>query len=480
MSSKKALPRILFTVLGVGLVTGAGYWYWQSKDAVRPPELNSVQVSRGDIVMVVTATGDIEPVNTVEVSSQVSGLISEVLVDWNTQVKQGDVLARLDPATYEQKLKQANADLASANASYTLQKLSTDRTSALFAKGLATVQERDQALALLAQAEANLQTKQAAVENAKVDLSRCTVYAPMDGIVMQRAADVGKTVAASLNAPTLFIIADKLARMEIVAAVAEADIGNVAEGQAVNFRVDAYPNRQFKGKVVQIRNYPKTTSNVVTYDTIIEVNNEDLKLKPGMTANAEIIVAERHNVLKITNSALRVRMPEELIVHKGTEMKEASAAPAKVVSNEERRRIMGEIFQQVGYSRESGNPPSPEMITRMQQLAKERGIEFDPSRLTRGSNRSSDSRSGTDTAPVQRTLYRVLASEAKMPQVEAVSTKLGISDSMNTEIIEGLQENDSIVTSVVSSNGSAASGSANPMNPFGGNRGPGAQGGPRR
>src|SRR5207302_5879477 len=167
------------------------------------------------------------------------------------------------------------------------------------------------ATATLHQAEANVQGKQANVEKTKVDLDRCTIYAPIDGIVISRSVDVGQTVAASLSAPVIFTIANDLTKMHIDSNVAEADVGNVEVGQSVDFTVDAFPTRTFHGKVIQVRNAPITVQNVVTYDTVIEVHNDDLKLKPGMTANVSIVIAHRDSVLKVSNAALRFRMPEQ-------------------------------------------------------------------------------------------------------------------------------------------------------------------------
>jgi len=470
MAKKSITPYIVGTVLLAAVGAGA-YWYTQVRGSNKAPEVSSIAVGKGDVIMAVTASGTLQPVTTVEVSSQVSGLISSVLVDYNSVVKSGDVLAKLDPATYEQRLKQAQADFSSAQANFTLTQLTTTRTRELFDKGLATAQERDQAEANLQQADATLKTKQAAVDNAKVDLSRCTIYAPIDGMVLQRSADVGKTVAASLNAPTLFIIANELAKMQIIAAVAEADVGNVEQRQGVNFSVDAYPGRQFKGEITQIRNYPVTQSNVVTYETVIGVSNDDLRLKPGMTANVSIIVSQRNGVLKVSNSALRARVPEELVARK-LELPSAAAtpdaAPKKQLSDEERRKAMREIFTKVGWSPRDGTPPTPEQIQRIQQEAKAAGIEFDPSRF----GRNSQSKAQVSTAPVIRTVYR-LAKEStpEKPVIEAVSVKLGITDGTATEVLEGLAEGDNLVTAVTVATKGSSSSAANPMMPsFGGPR----------
>lgn len=461
MAKSRFPTTLLITTLVLG-AAGAGAWFYFGKAKQTKPEYRTVTVSRGDVTQVVTASGTLEPVTSVEVSSQVSGLITEVLVDYNSLVKEGDVLAKLDPATYDQRLKQAQADLASTKANVQLVRLNTQRTQELFKQGLATEAERDQAEAQLAQAEAQLVTKTASVEDARVNLSRCTIYAPISGIVMQRATEVGKTVAASLNAPTLFLIANDLSKMEIVADVAEADIGNVAEGQRVSFEVDAYPGRTFRGKVSQIRNYPKTTSNVVSYETVIDVSNDDLKLKPGMTANVSITVAEQRNVMKVSNAALRAKVPQELLTT--PKAAEGQPEPAKQVSEEERRKIMQEIFQEVGFSR-GGGRPSPEQLAKIQELAKARGIEFDPSRM--GGGRRNGNQGEKSNQP--RTLYKLTKDALGKESVEAVSVKTGISDGMNTEITEGVQEGDELVTSVtidgLPGGGSTAQGANNPFAP---------------
>jgi len=470
--SKTRFPKgiVIGSLLVIGL--GAGAWSLFGGKDEKGPEVSMAVLARGELTSVVTASGDLQPVTTIDVSSQVSGLITEVLVDFNSAVKEGDVLARLDPATYEQRLKQAEADQASAKASNQLTRLNTERTRELFKRSLVTQQELDQAEAQLAQSNASLLTRNAAVEDAKVNLSRCTIYAPIDGIVMQRATEPGKTVAASLNAPTLFIIANELAKMQIVAAVAEADIGNVQEGQSVSFTVDAFPQRQFHGKVTQIRNYPKTNSNVVTYETLINVSNDDLKLKPGMTANVSIIVAQRKQALKVPNAALRVRPPDSLMAPKPTEPAIAKAGDtpkaAPKFTEEEERRIRREIMREAGFSRDSG-PPTPEMIQRIQQLARERGIEIDMARFSGrmggGSGRVSP-QGGDNAISATRTVFRLVSKDPAKPLFEPVTVKLGISDSISTEIIEGLSEGDQVLTAVLSGISMPSAGGA--PNPFSG------------
>jgi HlyD family secretion protein len=255
----------------------------------------------------VTATGTLNPVVNVQVGSQVSGNIQKLFVDYNSQVKAGQLIAQIDPALFQATVTQAEGDLASAQAGLELARINATRTQAIVAKQNSAQSELDQAMATLHQAEANIKIKQGALDKAKADLDHCAITSPIDGVVISRSVDVGQTVAASLQAPVIFTIANDLTKMQIDSNVAEADVGVVEVNQTVDFTVDAFPNRTFHGKVVQVRNAPITVQNVVTYDTVIGVTNPDLKLKPGMTANVSIIIAHRDDILKISNAALRYR-----------------------------------------------------------------------------------------------------------------------------------------------------------------------------
>src|SRR5438045_7781845 len=271
----------------------------------------TVAVTRGPITQAVTATGTLNPVQNVQVGSQVSGNIQKLFADFNSSVKAGQVIAQIDPVVFQANVNQAEGDLANAQAALELARLNAARTQALVAKQSSAQSDLDQALANLHQAEANVKIKEGALEKAKADLEHCTITSPIDGIVISRNVDVGQTVAASLQAPVIFTIANDLTQMQIDANVAEADVGGVAVDQDVDFTVDAFPTRTFQGKVTQVRNAPITVQNVVTYDTVIGVNNPDQKLKPGMTANVSIVAAHREETLKIPNSALRFRMPDQ-------------------------------------------------------------------------------------------------------------------------------------------------------------------------
>ena len=477
MAKSRGLGTILTALAIVLLLAGGAYWYW-NRSAEKPPEIITTTVSRGDIVQAVTSTGDLEPVVTTEVSSQISGQIVEVTVDFNSRVKRGDVLARLDTATYDSRLRQAEAQLANTRANHTLSKLNVDRARGLFAKNLVSQQELDQAEAQFQQASAQLLIQTASVENAKTDLSRCTLYAPIDGIVIDRVAEVGKTVAASFNAPTLFTLVNDLAQMQIKAAVAEADIGNVEVGQDVTFTVDAFPNRQFRGRVEQLRNLPTTTQNVVTYATIINVRNDDLKLKPGMTANVSIVIARRSGTLRIPNAALRARIPEAYLVAKPVSTAPSAAASTPAPSSGpaasgksggetrpggDRREQFRQLMADAGVDFRAG-PPAPEALARLQALARERGIEL-PERFMGGRTGNG----GSGATVTTRTVHK-LAGTATQPLAEPVTVKLGITDGTFTEVMEGLAEGDVLISSFAAPESGAANQPA--RNPFSGNRRP--------
>jgi len=283
----------------------------------RVANYQTAEITRGPITQAVTATGTLNPVVNVQVGSQVSGNIAKLFVDFNSQVQAGQVVAQIDPALFQATVTQAEGDLASAQAALELAKVNAARTQKLFGEKNSSQQDVDQAMANLHQAEANVKIKQGALDKAKADLDHCTITSPIDGVVISRSVDVGQTVAASLQAPVIFQIANDLTKMQIDSNVAEADVGAVEVGQNVDFTVDAFPTRTFHGKVVQVRNAPITVQNVVTYDTVIGVDNKDLKLKPGMTANVSIIIAHKDNVLQLKNAALRYRPAD------------AAAAPAQ-------------------------------------------------------------------------------------------------------------------------------------------------------
>jgi HlyD family secretion protein len=307
MQTKKSRAWI-FWLLALGVAVGGGWW-WKNRASAGSGATNyrTAVLERGEIVQTVTANGALGAVQTVLVGSEVSGKIMELYADYNSAVTNGQMLARLDASTYERQLDQAQAELESAAASLKLAEANFRRAKELRELDLVSQADYDQSEASLAQARASLRMREASLSKVQVDLEKTTIFSPMDGVVISRAVDVGQTVAASLNAPTLFTLAQDLRDMRIQAQISEADVGDVAEGQAVTFTVDAFPTLTFTGVVSQVRFEPVTAQNVVNYIAIVDVANPDLKLRPGMTANAAVVTARRENVLRLPNAALRFR-----------------------------------------------------------------------------------------------------------------------------------------------------------------------------
>lgn len=310
MAKNNSSHRLKWSLILIGAIAalGGGAWYFLRQNT-SDAQYETAPVTRGDLVQAVTATGALNPVVNVQVGSQISGIIKKLYVDFNSVVKSNQIVAEIDPSTYQISVLKAEADLANAKATLELNQIQARRADSLFADKLISGSDHDTAIAQLHQAEAQVQSDEATLKNAQVQLSYCTIVAPVDGVVISRNVDVGQTVAASFSTPTVFLIANDLRKMQIDALISEADIGGVATNQAVTFSVDAYPYRTFHGKVSQIRYGPQTNQNVVCYDAVVEVNNADLKLLPGMTANVSIITAERKDVLNIPNAALRFHPP---------------------------------------------------------------------------------------------------------------------------------------------------------------------------
>jgi HlyD family secretion protein len=386
---------IWFGLIAVGAVLGfLLVRHWTASGAT---SYQTAPVTRGPITQAVTATGTLNPVVNVQVGSQVSGNIAKLFADFNSQVKAGQVVAQIDPALFQATVTQAEGDLANAQAALELAKVNATRTQALFTQRNSSQQDLDTATANLHQAEANVKIKQGSLDKAKADLEHCTITSPIDGVVISRNVDVGQTVAASLQAPIIFAIANDLTKMQIDSNVAEADVGVVAVDQTVDFTVDAFPTQTFHGKVVQVRNAPITVQNVVTYDTVIAVENKDLKLKPGMTANVSIIVTHKDDVVQVKNAALRYRPSD------------ATPPP----------------------TRSPGSGPA---------------------------DRPSSGRSAG--APRERRAERTVYLARGSSRPQPVQIKTGISDGVSTEVAEGLKEGDQVVTAELGAAGSATSSSA--------------------
>jgi HlyD family secretion protein len=477
----------LLVLLLLGGAFGGWRW-WQQRSRQTALDFKTAIVGRGDLTQVVTANGQINAVKNVAVGSQVSGIITDIKVDFNSRVTNGQVIAQIDPSTYEQNITQSEAELANAQAGLEFAEVNMRRGQALRTNDLISASEYDQTIASLHQAEAVVKMRQALLKRAQVDLERTTIYAPIDGIVISRLVDVGQTVAASFNAPTLFTIANDLRNMRIEAMVSEADVGGVQEGQQVNFNVDAFPGRQFRGEVTQVRYAPITNQNVVNYTAVVEVNNSDLKLRPGMTANASIVIAERRNVLRVPNAALRFRPPEDAVVKAGTNAPAGDTNKTAVASG-------GTDESSFARRGEGGERPSrEEMRRRFESMTPEQREQM---RARFGGSRGMAGGPRTQEGPATRTVYLLEknTSSGKEPKVSAmlgflpglnstgkekpvlkpVTVKTGISDGNYTEVLEGLKEGDVIVTGV---NLPASAASTRP--PAGGSPFGGPFGGPPR
>lgn len=298
---------------------------------------STTTVETQNISTSITATGTIEPVTKVEVGTQVSGIIDKIYVDYNSEVHKGDIIAELDKTNLLSKLASAQSNLSNAQASYTYQKANYDRYKKLFDKGLISANDYEQARLSYEQAQQQVKVMTQNVTEAQTNLGYATIASPIDGVVLSKKVEEGQTVASAMTTPTLFIIAQDLTNMRVIANIDEADIGGVKEGQRVSFTVDAYPDDTFEGTVTQVRQEATTTSNVVTYEVVIAAPNEDLKLKPGLTANVSIYTIERNNVTCVPNKALRFA-PVETLLQKG-ETIEDSPAPAKVWTKQ------GDVFK---------------------------------------------------------------------------------------------------------------------------------------
>lgn len=437
MAKKKSGFKGVFIVILLAALGAGGFYFWK-KSQKTTTEYKSATVGRGDLSQVVTASGQLNPVVTVQVGSQISGIIQKLYADFNSPVTNGQIVAQLDPATYLANVNQNEAELASAQAGLELISLNAERAEALFKDKLLAKAEYDKAIADLHQAQSTVKIRQALVEKAKVDLARTSIFSTIDGVVISREVDVGQTVAASMNAPVLFKIANDLARMQIDAMVSEADVGGVEVGQDVTFTVDAFPTRTFRGKVIQVRNAPITTQNVVTYDTVIEVNNRDLKLKPGMTASVSIVIAHKENVVKIPNAALRFRPPDAPVTKSAAPTNTAPQMAATPSTNGGGSRGSG---GREGRSRSGGSAPS--------------GMRTGPR----------PERAGPKTIYIAE--KKVVDGET-VTEPKAVQIKTGITDGLSTEILDGLKEGDEVIVGVVLPESEAPKPA---VNPFGSSRG---------
>ena len=320
--------RRIYILLAVVTVAAAlGIWRWQAGDSKPRLEFETSKVEQGKIIAKVTASGTLSAIVTVQVGSQVSGRIAALHADFNSPVKKGQLIAKIDPALFQASVDQARANLAAAQGNLAKAKVQAvdarrqyQRQKELAARQLNAQADLDTAQANADAADAQVTASEgtvaqtrAALQSADVNLAYTNILSPTSGTVISRNVDVGQTVAASLQAPTIFVIAEDLAKMQVDTSVSEADVGRLKSGMPASFTVDAYPGETFRGQVRQIRNAPQTVQNVVTYDAVIDVDNSEFKLKPGMTANVTFVYAQKDDVLKVPNSALRFRPPPSLL-----------------------------------------------------------------------------------------------------------------------------------------------------------------------
>ena len=530
---RKILFWLVLLVLVAGGVVGYAYFYKGRQAVVK---YRTAQVERGDLSAFVTANGTINPVITVLVGSQVSGTILKLYADYNSRVKIGQLIAQIDPALFQAQVSQvkakvenakasfsnAQADVATAKANVLSNKANVlkakvavedtrrnlARSNELFSRNLVSASDRDtaqtaydsalaqmeaaqaqlsasdaqleSAKAKLDSARAQIRQNEAELESAQVNLDHTRITAPVTGIVISRNVDVGQTVAASLQAPTLFTIAQDLTEMQVDTNVSEADIGRVAIGQEATFTVDAFPNFTFHGKVTDIRNAPVTVQNVVTYDVVIMVKNQDLKLRPGMTANASILVARKENVLKIANAAMRFR-PEfakkELSASPAGSPSASASAPPPVNAEQILKRLTAELKltsqQQANVSRilqdaqgeiqaarKAGG--GEEARAKAKELRAANRIKIRSVLTEEQKKRYDQMERRPESSPGPSPVYKIWTPVADGQPVP-VEITVGISDGSSTEVVSGgLKEGQEIILEAVGGNNKTPASPAGP------------------
>ena len=479
--------RLLILTLIAVVLAGGGYYYYRTQSAAKVPTPVTAEVTRGSVIAKVDATGALAPVTTVQVGSQVSGTVKALFVDYNAHVKKGQVIAELDPSLFQTQVDQARATLIKSQSDVDRAKVEVDDSASKFKRAqelwdqklisrndLETAQTTAmQAEASLKSAEAQVTQARASLNQAQVNLEHTIIRSPIDGTVISRSVDVGQTVAASMSAPTLYLIAQDLTHMQVSASIDEADIGRIQTGQLVSFRVDAYPQETFRGTVKQVRLDAKTDQNVVSYTTMIDVPNQDLRLKPGMTANVTVQIAANEDVLRVPNSALRFAPTPELFAALGQEAPQQLAGGAR--GGRGVPGSAGTAGQTAG--RAEGQTERRE---RFAQLTAEERAQF-AARLT----------------PEQRAQFQARRAAAGEPgggagtggfgrvwvlrdgKLQLLRVRTGVTDGAMTAIVGGeLKEGDRVVTGITEPGVTATPQTANPLLPFGrrGGGGAGARG----
>jgi HlyD family secretion protein len=504
--------KFAYVMVAVLLIAAAGavLFGWHEDDA---PEYRLARVERGPIISTVTASGTLAAVVTVQVGSQISGQLKEIYADFNSEVKAGELIARLDPATYDAKLKQAEANLALAQASVKTQRASVIKARAslsntekslrrqrdLARQGVASASALDAAEALFNTAQAEVSMAEAQVENAvaqvgaqealvnqaRIDLERTFIRAPVDGTVISRDVDRGQTVAASLQAPILFKIAQDLRKMQVEVRVDEADVGRIQQNQRATFTVDSFPGREFHGQVEQIRKASTVVQNVVTYSVLVSADNDDLRLLPGLTANVRIVVDERDTAVKVANAALRFRpvgvtegTAPDIIPGPGSGSRGALAAAGsrQPAGQDDGADRLAQLTQLLDLTAEQQGQAKSVIAGLRQQAQASRQQASDEGTRGGGGNRAAGQqvRAQFDTqiaallTPEQLEKYRV-AREGRNGagtrrgrvwitdaegDLKAIEVTLGITDGATSEVVRGdLREGDMVIVGVASAGG---------------------------
>lgn len=333
---KPWIKRSMYAVVAIAAI-GAWYVYGHRTDKPETPKFRTASIDEGAITQVVLATGTLQPVITVNVGTQVSGTVLERKADFNDRVTKGQILLRLDPANLQARLRQARAQLGAAEASLVLARATYERNQKLVAAGFISALTLDQGKREVDAGTANVELARAQVQSAETDLNNSVIRSPIDGVVIRRNTDVGQTVAASFQTPDLYLLAKDLRQMVIQTSVSEADVGLIKAGQVVRFTVDAYPEREFEGKVQQFRLNATNTAGVVTYTIIVDVDNPEELLKPGMTAQTRIVVATKDKVIRLPTAALRFRPDEDSLKAKSPKHKASAPDIAKDSAKEKAR-----------------------------------------------------------------------------------------------------------------------------------------------
>ncbi len=482
---------------------GFGGWkYWSGRNpSSGPVEFRSAAVAKGDITQSVSANGQLSPIKTVAVGSQISGQITNLTVDFNSTVKEGDLLAEIDSGTYVTRMKSAKADLANTQASLELAELNFKRSEELLKNKLIAQSEYDQTRVQLQQAKAQVLTREASVATAEVDLSRATIYAPISGVIISRNVDIGQTVAASLNTPTLMTIANDLRKMQIDAMVSEADVGNVTEGLNVEFTVDAFPGRPFKGVIRQVRFAAITNQNVVNYSAIVDVANDDLKLRPGMTTTATIITGQKKDVLRVPKTAFRAKPPEALVIKDGATTNAPTGLAGSSPATNATVALGPDGIPIAPWRAQNRRPEPGEMekwtatLTPEQKKAVEDRMAQMRARFAEGGGSGGAGGGGgrggggagggaptvprlrVGDAPLSQSLYLLVKTNSPdgkaIQMARKITIKTGLEDAANVEVLDGLKEGDEVITGVVVTDTStaarpAAGGPGGIGSPFGG------------